>query len=72
MLTIKVAYPNSERVFEAKSFIYFGSENRLDGTDSEGGSFSIHIKPTEAAVVYVMNSSGSTVGKYHYLERLEE
>lgn len=72
MLTIKIVYPNAEQIFEVKSFIHYASENRIDGTDADGESFSIHLNPNYGSVAYAMNASGATVGKYHHLENLEE
>lgn len=72
MLTIKVIYSHRSitRVFEAKSYMYDATDNRIDGTDSSGGGFSIYLGPDSASTVYVMNSSGTTVDTLRYLEKV--
>lgn len=74
MLTIKVIYPLSEAVFEAKSFMHFPEDNRIDGTDSLLEPFSVYLNSEDynANAVYVMNSSGATVGVYRFQDKFEK
>lgn len=73
MLTLKVIYPLAEAVFEAKSFMHFPEDNRIDGTDSLLEPFSIYLnsEACNANTVYVMNSSGATVGVYRCQDKVE-
>lgn len=72
MFTLKAMRSDgSESLYEVKSFSYHAKSNKIDAVDSDG-PFTLHLKEAGDAlvysVVYAMNSSGSTVGKYKATE----
>lgn len=72
MFTLKaIRNDGSEYLYEVKSFSYHAKGNKIDAVDSNG-PFTLHLKEAGYAlvysVVYAMNSSGSTVGKYKATE----
>ena len=67
MLTLKTIHSNGdEAVYEATSFKHCAKRNVVDFVNSSGELCPIRITPQD--VVYAMNSSGSTVGRYTYLQ----
>lgn len=72
MFTLKaMRNDGSESLYEVKSFSYHAKGNKIDAVDSDG-PFTLHLKEEGDvlvySVVYAMNSSGSTVGKYKATE----
>lgn len=69
MITLKAIHKDgSEQIFEAKSFGYRATQNRIDAVDCECQPFSIYLNDDSVFVVYAMNSRGATIGKYSFIE----
>lgn len=67
MMTLKAAYKDgSEQIIEVKRVGYVHGSRLVDFVDCDGpGQFFMEDRVLS---VYVMNSSGSTVGKYQLAE----
>lgn len=69
MITLKAIHKDgSEQVFEVKNFGHRAMQNRIDAVDCDREPFSIYLNDDSVAVVYAMNSAGSTIGKYFYFD----
>lgn len=69
-MTLKAVYKDgSEQIIEVKRVGYVHGSRTVDFVDCDGpGQL---LMDDRVLTVYVMNSAGSTVGKYHQLELSE-